>query len=179
MPGQDGPFVDMDDLRDSGNPHVRDDVDVPEIPEHAFVVDDDDAGECRWGTKDELRPMYIDNVDLIEGVQHDVWTLQVDDSEEFRFRTRSGSEAVVRWGDIDVNTGQSAERFVKRNSVVWPSDDYQTILLNATNTPRLAALKQWMNDELARRSEERLEIAELVNTFSGIIGMYSGPLGEM
>lgn len=176
LPGQNGPLVDIEDLE--GNPNLGD-VDVPEIPEHAFVVDDNDSGECRWGTEDELRPMYIDNVELVEGIQHDVWTLTIDDNDEFRFRTRSGSETVVRWGDIDVNAGNPAARFVKSNSVVWPSDDYQNVLLNATNTPRLAALKQWMLDELSQRSGERVEIAELVAVFTGIIGMYSGPLGEM
>ena len=48
------------------------------------------------------------------------------------------------------------------------------MIINASTAPRVVALRKWVHDELRQRAEERLQMAELVNQFAGIIAMNSG-----
>jgi hypothetical protein len=57
---------------------------------------------------------------------------------------------------------------------VYPTDDAGTVLINSVTTPRLAAVRYYLHDEVRRISEERVEMAELVNSFAKIIAMTSG-----
>lgn len=175
-PAARGPLIDVDDLREAGV-EVSDEVDLPEVEVTDFVLDDDDAQQCRYATEDEVRSMYIDNMVAISAVQPDVWTLEID-QEEVTFTYPWGQTYTVRIGDIEMGSGPAATRYYKSGDLVYPTDDAQRVLLNATTTPRIAGLREWMHEELRRRSEERLEMAELVNAFTSIMSHYSGALSR-
>lgn len=175
-PGANGPLVDIDDLRAAGV-QLSDDVNVPVVDATDYVLDDDDTQQCRYATEDEVRSMYIDNMVAVSAVQPDVWTLEID-QEHVTFTYDNGQTYTVRIGDIDMNRGPAATRYYKSHDLVYPTDDGQNVLLNATTTPRIAGLREWMHAELLRRSEERLEMAELVNAFATIMSQYSGALSR-
>ncbi len=171
-------LVNVDDIRESGNPWVSDEVNEPVVEVTPYVLDDEDNGECRYATADEVRSMYIDNPVTVEPVQADVWTLEMADGEELTFTYDNGRTYTVRFADIDTNSGQDAARYYKVNDLIYPTDEGQNVVLNATSTPRLAGVKRYILEELARRSEQRLEMAELVNAFSTIISQNSGALSK-
>jgi hypothetical protein len=175
QPGANGPLVDVDDLRDAGV-QLSDDVNVPVIVTD-YVLDDNDTQQCRYATADEVRSMYIDNMMTVSAVQPDVWTLEID-QEDVTFTYHNGQTYTVRIGNIDMDSGPAASRYYKSNDLVYPTDDGQNVLLNATTTPRIAGLRAWMHAEMLQRSEERLKMAELVNAFATIMGQYSGALSR-
>lgn len=173
LPGANGPLVDVDDLRDAGV-QLSDDVNEPVVVTD-YVLDDNDSQQCRYATFDEVRSLYVDNMVEVSAVQPDVWTLDID-QQQVTFTYRNGHKYTVTIGDIDMYAGAAATRYYKSDDLVYPTDDAQNVLLNATATPRIAGLREWMHAEILRRSEERLEMAELVNAFATIMGNYSNAL---
>lgn len=144
--------------------------------DYQVTLDDDDASVCRWATKDEIRPMYVDNPTTASALQPDVWTLSIEhiDGESITFGYANGASLTTTLGAIDMNFGASATRYRKRGGIVYPADDGGNVIMNAETAPRLVALRKWVHEELRQRAEQRMQMAELVNKFAGIIAMNSG-----
>ncbi|HUP71580.1 MAG TPA: hypothetical protein VM282_00895 [Acidimicrobiales bacterium] len=144
--------------------------------DYQVTLDDDDAGECRWATKDEIRQIYVDNPVTASALQPDVWTLSIEhiDGESITFGYANGASLTTTLGAIDMNFGANATRYRKSGGIAYPADDGGNVIINASTAPRLVALRKWVHDELRQRAEERLQMAELVNQFAGIIAMNSG-----
>jgi hypothetical protein len=140
------------------------------------TLDDDEASVCRWATKDEIRPMYVDNPITASALQPDVWTLSIEhiDGESITFGYANGASLTTTLGAIDMNFGAPATRYRKSGGIVYPADDGGNVIINAETAPRLVALRKWVHEELRQRADQRMQMAELVNKFAGIIGMNSG-----
>jgi hypothetical protein len=157
-------IVDIQDLGIPPAPGVN-------LPTVTYILDDDDAGECRYTSKDEIRPFYVDDPIHVTPVQPDVWTLDID-NQEVTFTYSTGAQYTVLLGSIDMNPGPGASRFRKSGNIVFPTDEGGQILLNATTTPRLAGLRIYLHEQTLRISEERLKMAEIVYAFTQIMHLY-------
>ena len=166
--GANGPLIDVDALRDAGVP-VSDEIDYPSVG-GGLVLDDDDAQVCRYATAGELEPMYVDNAVGVSDVQADVWTLEIDDSE-ITFTLPNGRTWTTKVGELRGDRSGSAQRYRKSGDVVFPTDDNGYLLLNQTTTPRLYGLYWWLREQVRERSQQRVEIAEVVYAFTSIIGL--------
>ncbi len=144
-------------------------------PSDMVAINDDDEGVCRLVTKAELRPMYVDNPTTASAVQPDVWTLELDNSD-VTLGYSTGVQLTIKIGWIDTNFGAAATDYTKRGGIVYPTDASGTVLWNAETTPRLARMKGYLQEETLKISEDRVRIAELVNTFAGIMSQYGGAL---
>jgi len=144
--------------------------------DYQVTLDDDDAGVCRWATKDEIRSMYVDNPVTASALQPDVWTLSTDqiDGESITFGYSNGASLTTTLGAIDMNYGALATRYRKSGGIAYPADDGGNVIINASTAPRLVHLRSWVHDQLRERSEQRLQMAELVNAFASIMATNSG-----
>jgi len=70
-------LIDEKELEGQGVPPPPAGVELPPV-DGQITLDDDDAGVCRFATKDEIRDLYVDNPVTASPVQPDVWTLDVD-----------------------------------------------------------------------------------------------------
>ena len=144
--------------------------------DYRITLDDDDASECRWTTKDEIRPIYVDNPTTASALQPDVWTLSTDeiDRESITFGYSNGASLTTTLASIDMNSGPEASRYRKSGGIVYPADAGGNVIINGSTTPRLAHLRGWVHDQLRERSEQRVQMAEIVNAFASIMAMNSG-----
>ncbi len=144
--------------------------------DYQVALDDDDASECRSVTKDEIRQIYVDNPTTASALQPDVWTLSTDeiDKESITFGYANGASLTTTLAWIDMNFGAEAERYRKSGGIVYPADAGGNVIMNASTAPRLAHLRSWVHDQLRERSDQRLQMAELVYAFASIMSMNSG-----
>lgn len=162
-----GRLVDADAI---GLPDVPG-LDLPTI-EHTYALLDDDASNCRNIGQAELEASYVDNhIVLVEPVQPDPWTLDPAsiDSQDLRLVYADLRRYAVRLGSIDVGSGAVPHQYRKAGGIIVPVEAGGLPVLNATNTPRLAALRLNLHEQLRQRAADRLEIAELVSVFAGAI----------
>jgi hypothetical protein len=163
-----GPLVDADDI---GLPPVEG-LDLPQVETRTFALTDDDAGECRTIDEVELAASYVDNnIVAIEPLQPDPWTLDPAsiDNQDLQVTYASGARFATKLGSINMNSGPTRYDLRKSGGLIFPVDSSGNPLFDATNTPRLAAIRWSFLEQLRQRSEERLEIAEIVNAFAGAI----------
>jgi hypothetical protein len=162
-----GPLVDADKL---GLPDVPG-LELPTVQDHYYTLDDNDAGECRGIYARELEASYVDNnIDSIRILLPDLWS-NIDD-QTLTLVYANGLTYEVVLGHIHSAGGQVAERYRKWGGIIFPSDGNGQLLLDATNTPRLVAIKRAVHDKWQEVQHQRLEIAEIVYSFSEIISLY-------
>lgn len=175
--GDDGHFhvgmhtVNQEDLERAGI-QTPEAVNLPTIDQ--VTLDDDDSGGCYYVNKTDIRDLYLDNPVHAGAVQVDVWTLEGLDDQYLTFTYSNGAQYTIQVGQINMGAGAGATRYRKSGGIVYPTDDAGTVLINSVTTPRLAAVRYYLQDEVRKISEERLEMAELVNSFAKIIAMTSG-----
>jgi hypothetical protein len=146
-------------------PDDNPEVDLPTVDHsHDFTLDDYDTQQCYYISREQMAPMYIDNPLTVTPVQPDVWTLETD-NEHVTFTYEGGAQYSVRLGDIEMSGGSAPDRFVKTGGLVYPMSG-ESVLLNPHTTPRLAHMREWVLEQTLRISEERLQMAELVNEFA-------------
>jgi hypothetical protein len=166
-----GGLVDQSDLDGAGHP-LPDGVTLTTVTDQ-ITLDDDDAGECRFATKAEIRDIYLDNPVTATPVQPDVWTLEIDD-QSITFTYSNGAQYTIQVGQINWDSGPYATRYRKTGGLVYPTDDSGNLQFNSTTMPRLVNVRTYLHDQVREVSEQRLEMAELVNSFAKILAMNSG-----
>jgi hypothetical protein len=169
--GVHGGLIDEDELERAGVPAPAG-VDLPTV-DGQITLDDDDAGECRYATKPEIRDIYLDNPVTATPIQPDVWTLEID-NQSVTFTYSNGAQYTIQLGQINWDPGPAASRYRKTGGIVYPTDEGGNVLVNATTTPRLANVRMNLHDQVREISEQRLEMAQLVNSFASILAMNSG-----
>jgi hypothetical protein len=167
-----GPLVDESELERRGVAPPPPGVELPSV-DGQLTLDDDDAGNCRFATKDEIRDIYLDNPVTATAVQPDVWTLEIDD-QSITFTYSNGAQYTIQVGQINWDSGPAATRYRKTGGLVYPTDDSGNLLFNSTTMPRLANVRMDLHNQVREVSEQRLEMAELVNSFAKILAMNSG-----
>ena len=163
-------FINPDDF---GIP-VDPDVALPTVQDREYWVDDDDAMSGHWIYESELTDSYVDNnIDSIRIMLPDLW--DHPDNYPLYVTYTNGLSYEVVLGQIDWGGGSRAERYRKSGGIIFPTDpDGTAILLDNTNTPNLVAIRAYIHEEWAKVQHPRLEIAELVCSFSQIISGVSG-----
>jgi len=166
-------LIDESELERQGVAPPPADVEIPTV-DGQITLDDDDAGVCRFATKDEIRDIYVDNPITASPVQFDVWTLEGIDNQSITFGYANGTQYTVQVGQINWDSGPGASRYRKYGNIVYPTDDGGNVLNNAVTMPRLAHVRVWLHDQIREIAAERLQMAELVNAFASIMAMNSG-----
>lgn len=105
-------------------------------------------------------------------------TLDVD-QEYVTITYSNGAQTSLLLGSIDLDGGNIAEEYVKRNGIIYPIDQWGNALLDANNTPNLVAIRNWYLTEARRENDERLEIAEIVHAFAENIASFGSHLENM
>ena len=154
-------------------------LELPAVETRTYALVDDDERVCRVISEAELEESYVDNnIDTfrLRGVN---WlTLEIE-KEYVDIVYFGGAKASLLLGSISFGAGERAKHYAKKGGVIYPIDEFGVLLLNATNTPRLRAIRTWYNKETLRVSAERLEIAEIVHSFSGAIGVLGNAGGTV
>ncbi len=144
-------------------------------PSDMIAINDDDEGVCRLVTKAEARAMYIDDCTTASAVQPDVWTLELDNSD-VTLGYSTGASVTIKVGWIKTDMGPGATDYTKKGGVLYPTDGGGNVVWNAETMPRLGRMKEYLLEQTRNISEERVRIAELVNTFAGIMSQYGSAL---
>ena len=115
-----------------------------------------------------MNTYYVDNnISAIEPLQPDPWTLdpvQID-GQDLRITYSTGAHFALRLGMINVEGGGARADFRKSGGVIFAIDAAGNALFDPVNTPRLAAIRLNVHDQLRQRAEERLLIAEVTFVF--------------
>jgi hypothetical protein len=117
--------------------------------------------------------VYVDNNLVNFAIQPDVWTLDVD-SQPIALYYAGGQELHLPTlaAILDGYDGP-ARLVVMGNGLIVAADGSGNPMYNAFTTPRLAWLKGDLHRRVAEAAAQRLELAELVNTFAQILVQYS------
>jgi hypothetical protein len=154
-------------------------IELPTVEPHTYVLLDDDEKVCRVISEAELEESYVDNhIDTFKLRDVHRLTLAVD-KEVVDIVYESGSRAALLLGSISFAPGMRADTYAKKAGVIYPIADDGALLLNATNTPHLVAMRTWYHDEARRVNDQRIEIAETVHYFTQLIGHLGTARGEL
>lgn len=144
-------------------------LELPTVESHTYMLLDDDEKVCRVISEGELEESYVDNNIHTFRLQVVDWlTLDVD-KKDVNIVYFSGARTSLLLGSIAFGAGRRAEQYAKVKGVIYPIDDSGALLLNATNTPRLVAMRTWYHKEAKRVNDERIQIAEMVHRFGQAI----------
>jgi hypothetical protein len=138
-------------------------------------VDDEDRQRTISTKLQQVRksPEYVDNGLISVRPRGDVWTLQVFD---LTFQYADGRMLTVPWSEIDQGSAPMARLYRRRGGVIYPLGADGKPTYDAENTPQIAVGARMIHGMVAKASEDRLEIAELVYTFSGLIAASANTL---
>lgn len=154
-------------------------LELPTVELHTYPLVDDDDKVCRIISEDELEESYVDNnIDTFRLEAVDWLTLDVD-REYVEIVYFGGARTSLLLGSISFSVGTTAEQYAKSNGVIYPINSFGGLLLDATNTPRLVAMRTWYHREAKRVNDQRIEIAEVVHSFAGIIGHLGNTVGHL
>ena len=114
-------------------------------------------------SEDELRAAYVDsNIDTFQLLQDVSWlTLDVD-NQYVNVKYTNGASTTLLLGSIDYGASVRTEQYGQSSGIIYPIDADGNLVLNATNTPSLKAMRVWYNSEAKRINDQRLQIAEIV-----------------
>jgi hypothetical protein len=160
-------------------PPVPPDLELPTVESHTYVLLDDDEKVCRIISEDELEESYVDNnIDTFRLRAVNWLTLEVD-KETVDIVYLNRAKASLLLGSIALTPGKRADQYAKKDGVIYPIDEFGALLFNATNTPRLVAMRTWYHKEAKRVNDQRIEIAEVVHKFSQMIGVLGNTAGHL
>jgi hypothetical protein len=144
-------------------------LDLPTTEPRSYTLVDNDAKVCRAITEDELQPTFVDNnIDTFQLLDVNLLTLDVD-NQYVTITYTNGESIALLLGSIDYGAPARTEEYGQSNGIIYPIDSAGNLLLNATNTPNLAAIRTWYYNEAKRVNDQRLQIAEVVHAFAQII----------
>jgi hypothetical protein len=164
-------FIDADTL-----PH-QPGVQEPTVQQHQVPLLDDDANQCTtisaWGLSPvylPYNPSYVDAIHTLVSYRvPDEWSIEGWQNEPLTVQLESGQHWQVPLHMVEAYAGAAATQYRKSNNIYFPADDSGTVLLNATNTPNLVWAKYFIYESVKRIHEQRLQIAEIVYSFSQAI----------
>jgi RHS repeat-associated protein len=116
---------------------------------------------------------YVDNGLVRVFARGDVYTLEI---QTLIFEHADGTTLEVPYDEINFGVGPAASSYERVGGHVYPLRSDGSRAYDAVNTPQIVAGARLWADEVRKASEERLEIAELVNVFSGCIAASASSL---
>ena len=139
---------------------------LPSTEPRSYTLVDNDAKVCRSISDDELQATYVDNnIDTYQLLDVNLLTLDVD-NQYVTLNYTNGANTALLLGSIDYGAPVRTEEYGQSNGIIYPIDSDGNLLLNATNTPNLAAIRVWYYNEAKRINDQRLQIAEIVHSFA-------------
>lgn len=159
--------ISQDDLDAAGHP-LPPGVDLP--TEEEIPLQDDDAQQSRLVTWPEIQALYVDNPVDASPVQPDVWTLEID-SQSVTLTYSNGAQYSVVLGCIDWDNSVGADHYLQTGNIVFPVDQGGTVMLNKATAPHLVYMRTYLHEEVQKASQDRLDIAEIVNAFAHILSL--------
>jgi hypothetical protein len=154
-------------------------VDLPSVEPNKYVLLDDDAQQCSVIGDDELYASYVDRnistyrLDAIEG-----WPqVPNPDKHNVILNYDNGSQTSVAIGSISLDPGETPDQYYKTKGITYPIDKSGAALLDATNTPNLAYIRNKYWDMARKKVKTDLFFAEIVATFGSNVAAL-GHAGE-
>jgi len=134
--------------------------------EHKYSILDNDSKTCRIADEAEFKQSYVDyNISLFRLQDASPFEESLD-NENLIVTYADGTVTTIRFGLISTdNSPAPVDEYAKTGGLIYPIDDNGDLQLNATNTPVLAATRQWVLDQWVAASKENLKMAQLVNDF--------------
>jgi hypothetical protein len=160
---------------------ISDPMHDPHSPEHYLDTPHEGYGRVYWGTAEfewqdlseqDIHEAFVD-VNIVNfTLQPDPVTLDVSSAPLTLYYADGGTHQLYLH-DIG-DTAYTGPKFVyvEGRRITVALDDL-TPLYNPYATPGLAFIKREIIEELQRRAQEQLDMAELVNTFATILAQYS------
>ena len=145
---------------------------VPAIDAREVVVLDHDQRECRIISEDEFIRFYLDNnIQRIAPINQALFLTPNNtiDDKDLHLEYHHGASLVLRLGDISLSHASRAHGFCKTNGIIFPVNRQGILMLDATNTPRLAAIRRDFNQQVQNLTAEMLELLNLGATFGLIL----------
>jgi hypothetical protein len=156
----------------------RYDIPVPselELPSFTpYILLDEDEGQCRLVSWDEMEPNYIDNNIEEFQVRPDPFAFYQIDEEQGTLIVQDGREFPMQLSEIAENGDEY--QYAKVAGLIWPIDRNGARLLNPSTTPNLVAFKQRIHEIVEELSRQQLELAEMVYSFTRCM---TGSLGDV
>jgi hypothetical protein len=168
-------LVDVDELK--GNPNLKPegpDLQVPKRAQRVRIFDLDKGTEYEV-TAEQVSAIkrsdtYIDNYEKLHA-QPDLVELTVDKMVLFY---SGGKTLSVDMKSVSHGLNHSALFFCLRGGIHYPCDSGKKLSIDAVNTPKVVGGKEYVDKEIARRQQQREEIAWLVYIFGGAISSLAG-----
>lgn len=137
-------------------------IDLPSLA--PYVLLDDDIGECRAISWNEMEPDYIDTNILSLSLRPDPFNMNQVDEQEALLVLLNGQEAQLTLNEITVDNVSGI--YYKSFGIVWPVDNDGFLLLNSNTTPNLVAFKDKIHEIVAELSRMQVMLGEIVFSFS-------------
>jgi len=160
---------------------ISDPMHNPNAPEHYLDHPKDGYGRVYWGheefewqdlTEQEIRDAYVDANLVNFTLQPDPVTLDVSNSPMTLYYADGATHQIYLHDIADSVYYGPKFVYVEGQRITLATDDL-TPLYNPYATPGLSFLKREIQEELLRRSQEQLDMAELVAKFAEIIAKNS------
>jgi hypothetical protein len=170
-------LVNVDDLK--GNPHVKpDSPDLRHSAPHKVKVIDLDQNKEYEVTDEQVKeikksPDFIDNFKELKA-QPDWMQLKV---VKIEFIYSSGKKFFVEMDSVNHGVNHNAHFYGRKGGIYYPRDADGKLLVDAVTTPHVVGGKEWIDKEIARRKQQREEIAWIVYTFAGAVASLGGAAG--
>ena len=161
---------------DLGLPPI-DNLDLPSVENGLIDIKDAKTGMVEKMLYSELRASayYVDNGIVSLTAQPTVTTLTV---KWMRLTYSGGRKLGIPMESVTMRSLGRATTYERQKGFIVPLDADGEIRFDKNNTPNVIICAQWVRDELLRRSQQRVEIAELVATFaSAVAGLASASPG--
>jgi hypothetical protein len=153
-------------LLDAGVKLRQDGPDLQPPTVGGYYVIDNDAKTCRMADATEFDETYVDKNIATFHLQDFSPFEESLDNENLIVDYSSGTEASIRFGLIDnTGSGSATDLYAKSGGLIYPIDESGTVVLNKTNTPVLAATREWVLNKWAQAGADNLKMAELVEAF--------------
>jgi len=171
-------LIDIDDLK--GNPNLKPEGPDLQVPKRAQMVKifDLDKGTEYEVTAEQVRAIkgsdtFIDNYQKLHA-QPDWMELTVDKMELFY---SGGRKFSVDMKSVNHGLNHSAQFYCLQGGIHYPCDSGKKLSIDAVNTPKVVGGKEYVDKEIARRKQQREEIAWLVYIFGGAVSGLAGAAG--
>lgn len=145
-----------------------DNLDLPSVENNLVDIQDRKTGVVEKMLYSELRDSayYVDNGILSLTAQPTVTTLTV---KWMRLAYSGGRKLGIPMERVTFGSLGRATSYERQKGFIVPLDADGEIRFDRNNTPNVVICAQWVRDELLRRSQQRVEIAELVATFAAAV----------
>ena len=115
-------------------------------------------------------PDYVDNGIQTLKAQPTLATLEV---KEMELIYSNGRNLTVKMGWVKFGTNPLTTTFVRKDRFIIPVNG-KNVLFDANNTPNIFSCAEYVKQQMRQRSEERVEMAELVVAFSAAMAALGG-----